>query len=749
MVSLVFSCCYHCHVFTLECKSVEAALTRGGLPTCAATLERQLCEREGLVGGYQESNAGLIVGTSARVPAPASAPVTTEQHAPVADMELEHGGSDYAGSSKPERGEYIGNDSSQYHDLSVQGLVDGLNPTGGVSRNMSFAGSATSEASSTMSTTSPSVSSSTPTPILPPQDPTGLTLWTDLNWQDLESSSSVAMRQPCSVSPASMMMDMSPLHLDLGQHIGGRSAYASGSSPISLLRRGSDSFEMNISDLMRADLDQLYFERVHPVVPMIHRRRYFSWADDDTPSPARVGLRSAMRTMAAAMSAQFRSLSQTLYQETLRFLEVRSHTPTLTDSIEMPLEQIQAWLLLAHYEILRVNQHQAMITAGRAFRLVQMARLYELDREETSGDANHHDGLVDGQQSPKPDPEFAELEEKRRTFWLAYSLDRFLCSRNDWPLTLQEEMVRTRLPAPETNFQHSKRIRVGYLPDIMSVMAQSQSAAAPLSPFADTVVMTTLHGRCVAHRRASRTRAAVTDSGVTGLQPDDKFWDYHEWLTSVVEKRVQDLSHNQGPTAETSSASASSPGGDSDPMVLFTRMLAYGSLVHLNTTLQAIRSPWQTAERQRITAAAGWRAERAAVEILRLAKSVKQLSCFKVHPFLSDPLECAAGFLLAGHQAQTIDGIFAFDLDVTGIGGGQGTTDGDGGGVEHLLRVLSYLGDTNSLARDLLLKLSISYSIGVKASNQEVSISTNGCREVILQQASQPLSAGWKRLTSF
>ncbi|KAK4465136.1 hypothetical protein QBC42DRAFT_219505 [Cladorrhinum samala] len=678
-----------------------------------ATLERQLCDRQGLVAPYQDSNAGPIVDTSA--PVPASAPVTTEQHAPVADMELEHGGSDSAGSSK----------------------------------SMSFAGSATSEAPSLMSTTSSSASLCAPTPILPSQDTTGLTLWTELNWQDLEHSSSVAMMQPCSVSPANMMMDIPQLHLDLvGAHIGGHGAYA----PASSLE--SDSFEVVISDLIQADLDQLYFERVHPVVPMIHQRRYFLWADDETLSPERAGLRSAMRTMAAAMSAQFRSLSDTLYQETLRLLEVRGHAPapTLSDSMEMPIERIQAWLLLAHYEILRVNQHQAMITAGRAFRLVQMARLYELDREEASDDFNHKDSFADGHcNSPKPDPQFAALEEKRRTFWLAYSLDRFLCSRNDWPLTLQEEMIRTRLPAPETNFQQSKRICVGYLADIMRAMAQPPSTSPPLlSPFAEIAVMATLHGMCISHRRTLRASAAMTDFGAGESQPDNEFWVYHEWLTSVVEKRAQVLSQHHDTTAEVSSVFSSSPGGESDPMVLFTRMLAYGSLVHLNATVQAIRSPWQTAEHQRMTAAAGWRADGAAVEMVRLAKSVKQLSCFKVHPFLSDPLECAAEFLLARRQAQAIDGIFAFDADVTGIGGGQGSrANGDDGGVEHLLRVLSYLGDTNNLARDLLFKLSISHNIGVKAFGQEVNFSTNTCREGIFQQAGRSLSAGWKRLASF
>jgi len=74
-----------------------------------------------------------------------------------------------------------------------------------------------------------------------------------------------------------------------------------------------------------------------------------------------------MWTIAGTVSAQFRNLSDTLYAETRRMLEnLEASDHRLPGNIQ--LEQIQAWLLLAHYEFLRMNEHQAMITAGRVFR---------------------------------------------------------------------------------------------------------------------------------------------------------------------------------------------------------------------------------------------------------------------------------------------------------------------------------------------------------------------------------------------
>jgi hypothetical protein len=170
---------------------------------------------------------------------------------------------------------------------------------------------------------------------------------------------------------------------------------------------------------------------------MIHLRRYFVWAGQESLPLTQACLRSAMRTIAAAVSAQYRGFSDVLYAETRRMLESYCQTQA-TDALrlmsndKLVLELIQAWLLLAHYESFRMDERHAMLTAGRAFRLVQIARLYDLDSPDDDSPATVES---------ETDEAFAEAEERRRTFWLAFSFDHFLCSRNEWPLTLQEEMA--------------------------------------------------------------------------------------------------------------------------------------------------------------------------------------------------------------------------------------------------------------------------------------------------------------------
>jgi len=200
--------------------------------------------------------------------------------------------------------------------------------------------------------------------------------------------------------------------------------------------------------------DALYFERVHAVIPMIHRQNYVAWANesDERLSPARARLRSAMRTIAAATSAGFRALGDDLYDKTRWMLESRdvhddNHLPWVRrcsrtpgpKRMEIEHECIQAWLLLAYYDFMRKSEQQALLTAGRTFRLLQLSGLLDIDlgHDATSDRANtasiHQHGMSDGS--------WRETEEKRRTLWAAFILDRLSGMLNDRPSALHEELV--------------------------------------------------------------------------------------------------------------------------------------------------------------------------------------------------------------------------------------------------------------------------------------------------------------------
>ncbi|CAI7653032.1 unnamed protein product [Penicillium glandicola] len=407
----------------------------------------------------------------------------------------------------------------------------------------------------------------------------GFPVWPDwLDWQDMNSASPTPPELP--INTLTEHMDVDPLDMT--------SSTAADSN-------SNSNSKIKMTDPIRAELDQLYFDRVHAICPIIHRRRYFAMVTQDNHTPAQICLRSAMQTLAAAMSAHWCHLSEQLYSETRSLLENQSQMQA-TPRDKVALSQIQTWLLLSHYELLRIGIHQAMLSAGRAFRLVQMARLSNIDAP--GGDLQ----------------------------------------------------ISPRLPAPEENFQDNQPTRISFLPE-----AIAQTGPSTLSPFAECIVMATLHGRCMTHRRS------YANESETGTRD---FCIRQEWLATAVEKRVQTL--------------VPSPAIDSDPMLLFTHMLAYRATVDLSNTVQ--RASWRTADQQVLITTYQNRAAQAASEIVRLAKAVPYLSPFKAHPFLPDTLACAATFL-ATHA---------------------GSRGGDYDSVQRLLRVLGQLQDTHSLARDSL-----------------------------------------------
>ena len=190
-----------------------------------------------------------------------------------------------------------------------------------------------------------------------------------------------------------------------------------------------------------ADLDQVFFDRVHPVLPLFYRRSCHGWREPSA-GTALECLRSAMRTIAAAMSAPGAQFCDQLYAETRRLLEDYSSKCTSRETIE--LDYIQVWLLLGFYELLRVGENQAMLTAARCSRLVLMARLFEIDAPD-SDETNGPQVLPPTSQQELPnDDSFCVVEEKRRTFWLAYCLDCFLYARNEYPPMMQEDMVSSK-----------------------------------------------------------------------------------------------------------------------------------------------------------------------------------------------------------------------------------------------------------------------------------------------------------------
>jgi hypothetical protein len=206
-----------------------------------------------------------------------------------------------------------------------------------------------------------------------------------------------------------------------------------------------------ISDMMRSDMyvlprsrsktmtdryvnhrDHLYFDRVHSFFPILSRRHYFSRTRrprTSTEIDAFQCLQYAMWTLAVSTSSQFQYIQDDLYAHTRRMLDILEMDLLQADFVHV--EQVQAWALLSIYDFMRMGYRRGWVSAGKCLRFAVLMKLHNVDGR---------DGLV---ATSAQNLSFAEAEERRRTFWMAYTIDRTISLLDTLPLTFDQHTVST------------------------------------------------------------------------------------------------------------------------------------------------------------------------------------------------------------------------------------------------------------------------------------------------------------------
>ncbi|KAJ5608449.1 hypothetical protein N7537_005068 [Penicillium hordei] len=277
-----------------------------------------------------------------------------------------------------------------------------------------------------------------------------------------------------------------------------------------------------ISPMMHNDLDQLYFDRAYAFAPIIHTHRYRSWSKQPNKSKQRICLQYAMWTLASSLSSQFHVQGCKLYAKTRQLLhELEGEEPCH----QISLEQAQAWALLSIYELTCQDFHRGMMSAGRALRLIQMMRLYELDMPRiphTMQVDQYQRQLTPGQE------DWVDIETKRRTFWFAYLIDRFTSLVDGQHMFFDERLIRARLPAPEANFASNRPTDMSFLADVVPDVSV-EWPHNNLSPFAECVIGATMCGRVLQHKQNAPTK------------PCEEFCSRHRTLNALLAQRIRML----------------------------------------------------------------------------------------------------------------------------------------------------------------------------------------------------------------
>lgn len=161
---------------------------------------------------------------------------------------------------------------------------------------------------------------------------------------------------------------------------------------------------------------------------MIHKARYQAALDLPPAMRPPVCLRYAMWALAAGSTDRYEAMAPHFYHRARKYLDL-DEMKGFGQAI-LTLSHCQTWILVTIYEFKNMFFPRAWMSTGRATRLAQMLGLHRVDGA----------GLDVKQTLPAP-KDWAEKEERRRTFWMAFWCDRCASIGTGWPMSLEEKDV--------------------------------------------------------------------------------------------------------------------------------------------------------------------------------------------------------------------------------------------------------------------------------------------------------------------
>lgn len=242
---------------------------------------------------------------------------------------------------------------------------------------------------------------------------------------------------------------------------------------------------------------------------MIHKPRFYAAMHLAPHTRPPVCLRYAMWCNAAAMTDKYDAIQGHFYHRARKYIqqdEMKGHGESM-----LTIAHVQTWVLLATYEFKKMYFPRAWMSSGRASR---MALMMGLNRLDTSG--------LQTKQCLPPVRDWTELEERKRTFWSTFCVDRYSSIGTGWPMAIEERDIHTRMPGSEDSFDLSRPEVTSFLCD-----ALEPSGPANLSSFAGVVLMAALFGRNLTHLH--RPSPNDQDDDLNG-----EFWRRHRDLDSIL-----------------------------------------------------------------------------------------------------------------------------------------------------------------------------------------------------------------------
>ncbi|RVD84308.1 uncharacterized protein DFL_006066 [Arthrobotrys flagrans] len=353
------------------------------------------------------------------------------------------------------------------------------------------------------------------------------------------------------------------------------------------------------------ELHDIYFTKVAPYGPIIHKGRYLASLDLAPQLRAPICLRYAIWMMAASVSDKYSDLQTVFYRRARKYIEeveMKGHGEHIVN-----VQFAQTWGILATYEYRLMYFPRAWMSAGKSVRLCQMLGLNRLD------------GVgLDVKQCIAPPKDWTELEERRRTFWLAFCTDRYASIGTGWPMQIDERDVMTHLPSSDEAFAAGRPTKSYTLKE-----ALTPRGAPSLSSYAGVIIMAALIGRNLQHLHRPEEGEDDSDYEKGG------FWRRHRHMDNILLNTVMSLPPN-----------FKLPNGIMDPNIVFTNMNIHTCTICLHQA--AIFKADKFKLPPSVSKESKYRCVSAAAQITAIMKMIGSQDMTAMNPFVSFCLYVAA-----------------------------------------------------------------------------------------------------------
>ncbi|KAL7933914.1 hypothetical protein V8C35DRAFT_302753 [Trichoderma chlorosporum] len=216
------------------------------------------------------------------------------------------------------------------------------------------------------------------------------------------------------------------------------------------------------------ELHNSFFSTQYHYMPAIHSGRYYRDFYGASLRKPPMCLQYAIWAMGALWHPKYDRVADVFYRRARQYAE----TDEMKDEGEhfITIPHAQTWALITCYEARAMLYTRASMSAARCCRLVQMLALDKID----SLDDNFPVTLG-------PPLDWTELEERRRVFWVAFSIDAQGSIATGWPSLIHPEDIMTRLPASEEAFASGQEEITPHLDEVLK--------GAPYGGFSGSLVL--------------------------------------------------------------------------------------------------------------------------------------------------------------------------------------------------------------------------------------------------------------------